>query len=130
MLEPSPPFPSAAVRLAFQNAENCGALLHLRTLIFETAKTLGVGPISETLKWGQASYVPTTPKTGTAVRLGIPKTGGIGMYVHCQTDIIGPLSAVFPPTVQLDKTRGILFPDQIDDPAATALIRAAFTYYL
>ncbi len=104
--------------------------LHLRKLIFATAKHLVIGPVSETLKWGQPSYVPGTPKTGTAVRLGLPKAGGIGMYVHCQTNILNSFIDTLPRSVGVDGNRGILFGDKVDDAVATAMVRAAFTYYL
>ncbi|MDE9480186.1 DUF1801 domain-containing protein, partial [Xenorhabdus bovienii] len=45
-------------------------LLTLRTLIFDTAsKTAGVGPITETLKWGQPSYLTLETGSGTTIRL-------------------------------------------------------------
>ena len=49
-------------------------LMRLRALIFEVAsETEGVGELEETLKWGQPSYLPRKPKTGSAVRLGREK---------------------------------------------------------
>jgi len=104
--------------------------MHLRSLIFATAGTLNVGPICESLKWGQPSYVPTAPKTGTAVRLGLPKSGGIGMFVHCQTDILSAFTGTLPPSVTVDGNRGVLFVGDVDDVVAAAVVRAAFTYYL
>lgn len=132
MSDPTSQFPTDAVQQAFDLSDRQRGrdMLHLRQMIYDTAMDLNIGPISETLKWGQPSYVPTTPKTGTAVRIGAPKTGGVGLYVHCQTDIIGPLAAAFPATVTIDGNRGLLFHHGIDDSAATALITAAFTYYL
>jgi hypothetical protein len=41
-------------------------LLLVRDLIFTTATDLeDVGEINETLKWGQPSYVPARPRTGS-----------------------------------------------------------------
>src|SRR5690348_13499501 len=45
-------------------------LKSLRRLILETAKkTAGVGPLEETLKWGQPSYLPVRSGSGTTVRI-------------------------------------------------------------
>ena len=45
------------------------ALHRLRLLIFDVAAgTAGVGPLLETVKWGQPSYLPRTPRTGTTIR--------------------------------------------------------------
>jgi hypothetical protein len=66
------------------------ALLGMRALIFQTAaETAGVGPVEETLKWGQPAYLTRETGAGTTIRLGVPKAGGAAIYVHCQTTIIG-----------------------------------------
>lgn len=63
-----------------------GCLLALRELIFEVAgRTEGVGEIQETLKWGQPAYLTPQTKSGSTIRLGIPKKGGFAIYTHCQT---------------------------------------------
>ena len=44
--------------------------LLLRTLIFDVANEYQViGPIEETLRWGEPSYIPSTTKSGSMVRL-------------------------------------------------------------
>lgn len=49
-------------------------LMRLRLLIYETAAaTEGVGPLVETLKWGQASYL--TSASGSGTRYGSTGTG-------------------------------------------------------
>ncbi len=46
-----------------------GRLMALRELVFDTAaRTAGVGRLSETLKWGQASYLTAESGSGTTVR--------------------------------------------------------------
>jgi len=66
-------------------------LLQLRKLIYRTAAgNSGIGPLAETLKWGQPSYLPKKPRVGTTVRLGFSdKTPDkIQMFVHCQTTLV------------------------------------------
>ena len=42
----------------------------LRRLIMETAsETEGVGPLEETLRWGQASYLTTASGSGSMIRM-------------------------------------------------------------
>ena len=42
----------------------------LRALILATAaKTPGVGPLTETLKWGEPAYLTNATKSGTTIRL-------------------------------------------------------------
>jgi hypothetical protein len=63
----------------------------LRALVLETAAaTPGAGQIVETLKWGQPSYLTVKPKSGTTIRLDAHNAarGQIGLYVHCQTNLI------------------------------------------
>ena len=66
-------------------------LLQLRKLIYSTAAgNSRIGPLVETLKWGQPSYLPKKPRVGTTVRLGFSdKTPDkIQMFVHCQTTLV------------------------------------------
>lgn len=46
-------------------------LLELRGLVFEVADSLpGIGPIEESLRWGQPAYLTSSTRAGTTVRLG------------------------------------------------------------
>ncbi|WP_424938856.1 DUF1801 domain-containing protein [Aliiroseovarius sp. S253] len=108
-------------------------LLHLRTLIFETAAGLSeIGALHETLKWGQPAYL--TPDTGaaTTIRLGIPKSGGYALYTHCQSSVMSEIQALFPNELTFEGNRAILFAVGETPPAVplTALIARALTYHL
>ncbi|MEL7548025.1 MAG: DUF1801 domain-containing protein [Pseudomonadota bacterium] len=82
--------PNVAKALAACPAAARKALDALRTLILETAAELdGVGPLTETLKWGEPAYLTEKPRTGTTIRLGWDATGEtVSLYVHCQTTLI------------------------------------------
>ncbi|MHA1572057.1 MAG: DUF1801 domain-containing protein, partial [Alphaproteobacteria bacterium] len=55
-------------------------LMALRQLIFETAAlSEGVGPLTETLKWGQPSYLTQQSGSGTTIRIDGIK-GQAGQY--------------------------------------------------
>ena len=62
----------------------------LRAMIYETSATLPeAGTVTESLKWGNPSYAPVRPKSGTPIRLGWDEAGDtVSMFVHCQTSLI------------------------------------------
>ena len=108
-------------------------ILTLRNLIYEVAKnTEGVGMLEETLKWGQPAYLTSETKSGSTIRLGIPKTGGFAIYTHCQTTIISEFRDMFPRDFIYEGNRAIHFLKESDIvvDALTLLIRRALTYHL
>lgn len=121
---------------AFPEKERVG-LLQLRALILETADQLpNVGAVEETLKWGQPSYVTTPtklgkPKSGSPIRLGIPKTGGFGIYTHCQTTLISDFQNLFPDDFTYEGNRAIHFDnaDQMPLDKLRLFISSALTYH-
>lgn len=108
-------------------------LLQVRQLIFEiAARTPAVGPVDETLKWGQPAYLTPTTKSGTTIRLGSPKGGGIAVFTHCQTTLIAEFRDLFPKEFTYDGNRAV----HLDSAKPIALDRLAFlvtralTYHL
>lgn len=105
----------------------------LRDLVLEVAReTPGVGEIVETLKWGQPTFQTVRPKSGTPLRIGMTKDGGVGLYVHCTTTVIRDYAATFPDSDRIDGNRGVLFKtkDDIAPDRLRLLIRHALTYHL
>jgi len=108
-------------------------LLALRALIFETAaETPGVGKIEETLKWGQPAYLTPETKSGSTLRLGLPKSGGFAVYAHCQTTIIGDFRHLFPSDFDFDGNRAVRFRDgdKVPTEKLRPLVTRALTYHL
>src|SRR6266498_2504617 len=66
-------------------------LMALREVVFDTAAvTAGVGRLTETLKWGQPSYLTEESGSGTTVRIDRLKAGeGYAIYFHCQSGLVG-----------------------------------------
>ncbi len=130
----APPMPPDVAR-AFDGfpAGARAASMDLRDLIFETAgETAAVGAIVETLKWGQPSYLPAESRSGTTVRLGVPKDGGLALYVHCQTTLVADFRSSFPTGLRYEGTRAIRI-DPADPPdreLVRRFVRAALTYHL
>lgn len=108
-------------------------VLALRRLIFEVARGLPmVGPLDETLKWGQPAYLPRRPRTGSTLRTGLHNESQFALFAHCQTTIISSYAAAFPAWDRLDGHRAVLFdaPAQIEPERLSHLIRHALTYHL
>ncbi|MEX0305703.1 MAG: DUF1801 domain-containing protein [Leisingera sp.] len=128
-----PPFASAQIEAAFNlpDPQARDGLLALRRLIFETAAgTPEVGRIEEALRWGQPSYLTPERKTGSTIRIGVPKAARFALFVHCQSRLIPEFAAAFPAWDRFEGTRAVLF----DDPAEIEpirhgwLIKRALTY--
>ena len=122
----------AEVYAAYPAAERAG-LMDLRRLIFETAAaTKGVGSLEETLKWGQPAYLTSRTKSGTTIRLGLPKTGGFAIYMHCQTSVIADFQTLFSTGFTFDGNRAVLFAagQELPKDPLRLLIRNALTYHL
>ncbi|WP_420627872.1 DUF1801 domain-containing protein [Candidatus Leptofilum sp.] len=110
-----------------------GKLWELRALVLETAvSTPGVGKIVETLKWNQPSFLTVKPKSGTTIRLDAHDVtqNQIGLYVHCQTNLIDTFRQQCP-TLTYDGNRAIVLDarDPLPLDALQACISLALTYH-
>jgi hypothetical protein len=84
--------------------------LNLRELIYETSeKDVRIGPLTETLKWGEPSYLTDASHSGTTLRFDWkPKTPNrIGLFVNCRTSLIAKYRDLFEDALTLDGTRAI-----------------------
>ncbi len=87
-------------------------LMALRETIFEVAAaTGGVGALTETLKWGQPSYLTGETGSGTTVRIDRLKGdgGGYAVYFHCQSGLVGQFRELYPETFAYEGERAIHF---------------------
>ena len=106
-------------------------LMQLRELIQETAATTeGVGPLEETLKWGEVSYLTTESGSGTTVRIGRDKRSGRPtIFVNCQTDLVSRYRTLYPDAFGYDGDRGVVVGDAPDEAALRHVIALALTYH-
>ncbi|MDX2485256.1 MAG: DUF1801 domain-containing protein [Pseudodonghicola sp.] len=124
--------PVAAAFAGFPPEAQTG-LRALRALILSVAAdTPEAGRLSEELRWGQPAYLTPETGAGTTLRLGVPKSGGFALFVHCQTSLIDEFRELVGRDWPVEGRRAILFedPDAIMDPALRLLIRRALTYHL
>ncbi|MDP2329073.1 MAG: DUF1801 domain-containing protein [Reyranella sp.] len=87
-------------------------LLALRALVFDVAAaTPGVGRLTETLKWGQPSYLTAETGSGTTVRIDRLKDrdDGYAVYFHCQSGLVETFRTIYPDTFAYEGRRALLF---------------------
>ena len=106
----------------------------LRKLILETAaSTEGVGPLTETLKWGEPAYLTAASKSGSTIRIGWKKSAPTryGIYFTCHTNLVDTFRALFPDDLNFEGNRAIVFDESETVPAESLAIciAAALTYH-
>jgi len=106
----------------------------LRAMILETAASIdGVGPLEETLKWGQPSYLTAESGTGSTIRIDRVKSDDsrVAMYFHCQTDLVETFRELYPTQMEYGGNRSILFDAaaRIPEKALRHCIGLALTYH-
>jgi hypothetical protein len=108
-------------------------LMALRELVFETAAgTEGVGPLTETLKWGQPSYLTEGTGSGTTVRIDrLRGADGYAVYFHCQSDLVGQFRELYPATFRYEGKRAIVFAaaDRVPVRELRHCLALAFTHH-
>ncbi|MEL6607757.1 MAG: DUF1801 domain-containing protein [Pseudomonadota bacterium] len=100
----------------------------VRGLVHAVARDLGI-TVEETVKWGQASFVPPR-RMGTTLRMAAHE-GGVALFVHCQTDLVGRWRSQFPEAFAYQDNRAVLLPtdDTLDEDALAVIIASTLTYH-
>lgn len=86
-------------------------LLQVRGLFFETAaRTDGVGPLAETLKWGEPAYLTEATGSGTTIRLGSLRSSDetCAILFNCRPALVETFRAQFSGAFGYQKNRAIL----------------------
>ena len=109
-------------------------VLAIRELILDTAAaTESIGPITETLKWGEPAYLTEKSKSGSTIRMGWKKSSPaqLRMYFICRTTLIDTFRTLFP-ELTYEGNRTIVFEERAELPAETIrkCIEIALTYHL
>jgi hypothetical protein len=109
-------------------------LLRIRALILATAKeTEGVGPLTETLKWGEPAYLTEASKSGSTIRLGRVKSRPecAAVFFNCQTSLVYEFRDIFPDAFRYDGNRAVLLPANgaFDEVALRQCLVMALTYH-
>ena len=81
---------------------------------------------------GSTRLPPPKTKSGSTIRLGVPKTGGFAIYTHCQTTLISDFQSLFPNDFTFESNRAIHFAssDDIRPNQLELFVKSALTYHL
>ncbi len=109
-------------------------LLEVRELIFEAAAGLeGVGPLTETLKWGEPAYLTEATGSGSTIRLGWsrPSEHECAVLFNCRTTLADDFRSQFPGVFAYEKNRAILLDagEPLPQAPLSACLARALTYH-
>ena len=109
-------------------------LLEVRELIFETAAAIeSVGPLTETLKWGEPAYLTQATGSGSTIRLGWLRSSerACAVLFNCRTTLIDDFRSQFPDVFAYEKNRAILLDAREPLPEAPlrSCLKMALTYH-
>ncbi len=108
------------------------SLRDMRRMIFETAARIDeVGPLTETLKWGEPAYLTEKTGAGSTVRLGVSRRSPdrCALFVNCRTSLVDGFRARFP-ELETEGDRAVLAdPARPLPDALAACIAEALTYH-
>jgi Domain of unknown function (DU1801) len=109
-------------------------LMALRDVVLDTAaRTAGVGRLTETLKWGQPSYLTEETGSGTTVRIDRLKSGdGYAIYFHCQSGLVEQFRQLYPDTFAYEGQRAMHFAvrDRLPVRELSHCVALALTHHL
>ena len=136
MQDPGPSRPPAPVAQVFAGyaPEVRAPLMQMRALILEiAAEDQRVGPLTETLKWGEPAYLTERTGSGSTLRLGVSKGNGRGaLFLNCRTGLVGEIRALYGDRLDCVADREVRLPDDLaplQDPLRHAAT-LALTYHL
>ncbi len=109
-------------------------LIEIRRLIYEVASTTSaIGPLTETLKWGEPAYLTTVSKSGTTIRLGVAKSApdDCALFFNCKTSLVQQFREQFTGHFLFEGNRALIISGQSDLPVTelSFCIYAALTYH-
>jgi hypothetical protein len=131
----APPVPSdVAQALSRHPAGIQEQLLDIRLMIFTTAAaTEGVGPLTETLKWGEPAYLTEKSRSGTTIRLGVSKLAPDrpAIFLNCRTNLIENFRAHFADAFVFEGNRALIIPApaRLAETPIALCLRMALTYH-
>ena len=131
---PTKPAPEVAATYASYPVSLRKHLLALRELVLDVgAKTPGVGPLEETLKWGEPAFVTAQSKNGSTVRIAWKKSRPTqyAMYFNCQTMLVDSFKTMFPTAFRFEGNRALVFDehDKVPVEALRICVAMALTYH-
>jgi hypothetical protein len=108
-------------------------LLEVRAAVLDiAAETPGVGPLTETLKWGEPAYLTEVSRSGSTIRLGWPKAqpDRTAIYFNCNTSLVATFREIFGDRLEFAGNRAVLLPlaQTVPGEAIALCLSLALTY--
>ncbi len=110
------------------------ALWRCRAVFHHVAARNALGTLDETLKWGQPSWRPKRPRTGSTLRADwrpdAPER--LTLFVDCKTDLAARMADLYPDLPANDGRRAIALNlnDPLPEQPIAHLAQMTFTYHL
>ncbi|MEM8654492.1 MAG: DUF1801 domain-containing protein [Pseudomonadota bacterium] len=105
----------------------------MRAIVHEVADDADIGPLDESLKWGQPAWRPRRPRIGSTLRVDwSPDTPDRFMaFVDCKTDLAAQMDARFPGRFHNDGRRALGFDlgTPLNKDAIWTLAHLTLTYH-
>lgn len=107
-------------------------LLEVRELVYQVANEREeIGPLTETLKWSQPSFLTEVSGSGTTVRIDRHTDNEVAIFFHCQTSLVETFRELLPELNYL-KNRAIIL--NVNEPLPVDEVKVcldmALTYKL
>lgn len=105
----------------------------IREVILDAAQNADIGPVTESLKWGQPAWRPERPRTGSTLRLNwsVDQPETIALFVDCKTTISAEMFAAYPDEFSYETNRAMRLQlgAEIPKSAIAHLAQVTFTYH-
>jgi hypothetical protein len=105
----------------------------LRDLIIAAAAEQPViGPLEESVKWGEASFTPVRKNTGSSVRIQPRKNGDVALMFICTTGLVERFAEIYPGLFKTEGKRALVFSEDAKIPGTEIkhVVAIALTYKL
>lgn len=81
----------------------------LRKLILEAAAAIdGLGPLEESIKWGQPSFAPQKRNIGSSVRIQEGQDGTASLMFICHTNLVDEFRELYGDRLTFEGNRAII----------------------
>ncbi len=108
-------------------------LAPLRRLVLDVAASNdAIGPLSESLKWGEPSYTPAQKGVGSSVRIAPRRDGKLAMNFICHTGLVARFREIYSGTLVFEGNRTIIIDPErpLQKDELRHCIGMALTYFL
>jgi hypothetical protein len=105
----------------------------LKALIREAAREVpDIGPLEESMKWGQPSFAPAKANIGSSVRIEARAGGDHALMFICTTGLVEEFRTLYTGSLTFEGNRAIVIPaEDLPDPDALKhCIQLALTHKL